>query len=172
MLLYRYTIRVTPDGAKVPDFSPGSEPSTAVVKLTIVTSFYRKSVDSGYQRLVAQLADEGVFDDYIAALVMSLVTTGEIASHPLPEYDCTFRRTKQGISTRNSESCYKFWSGQILHKAVGVSMPMVGHSVRSSTDFISHDPFLRFILLTADVMKPYFRLINYKTKSLCFYASI
>ena len=78
MLLHRYIIKVTPEGAKLSEISSDDAPNHTSVKLTIITSFYRRSVDAGYRRLIASLAEEGSFDEYIAALVMSLVNTGNV----------------------------------------------------------------------------------------------
>ena len=76
MLLHRYQIQITPEGLKLSDIPTGDLRASTPVKLTIVTSFYRRSVDAAYKQLIARLANSGVFDEYIAALVMSLVDTG------------------------------------------------------------------------------------------------
>ena len=76
MLLHRYEIKVTPEGVKLSDISSETVRKNSIVKLTIITSFYRRSVDASYKQLITRLTNEGSFDEYIAALVMSLVNTG------------------------------------------------------------------------------------------------
>ena len=44
--------------------------------LTIITSFYRRSIDSGYKQLIDSLLKQGCLDNYILILVQALLTTG------------------------------------------------------------------------------------------------
>ena len=76
MLLHRYEIKVTPGGVKLSDIPSESAQKDSIVKLTIITSFYRRTIDASYKQLVTRLTNEGIFDEYIAALVMALINTG------------------------------------------------------------------------------------------------
>ena len=45
-------------------------------QVTVTTSFYRPYLDGAYKTLVTALLDDGIFDDFVAAIIRLLAGTG------------------------------------------------------------------------------------------------
>ena len=68
-LLHRYTVKVVKD--EVPDNMTEKVPN-----LEIIASFYRNHVDPGYQFMMKELFDAGIFDEFVAAVLQGLLHQG------------------------------------------------------------------------------------------------
>ena len=68
MLLYRVPISVSAEG------KPGEK------TVTVVVSFYRRSVDATYQAMIAKRVDEGHFNEYIKMMLCYMLKSGIVSN--------------------------------------------------------------------------------------------
>ena len=69
MLLHRFAVQCVPDQQVQP-------PNKSHVTVTV--SLYRRSVDPAYQTMVCQQIAEGVLDEYVTMMIVSLVNNGKL----------------------------------------------------------------------------------------------
>ena len=66
-LIHRYSLKIEKD------YADGKQ-------LEILVSFYRPNLDSGYKALLISMFEAGDFDNFICALLQSLIIQGNLLS--------------------------------------------------------------------------------------------
>ena len=66
MLLHRVPIAVTRDNKETGE------------SVNLIVSFYRRSIDPGYQRMMAQKIDAGQFNEYIRMMLLNMLKSGKL----------------------------------------------------------------------------------------------
>ena len=89
MLLHRFAVQC------VPDQKVNSSKKSSANAMSIMVSLYRRSVDATYQKMICQKIEEGVLDEYVTMMIVSLVNngkfmTGAYSYHYGPVFQSTY----------------------------------------------------------------------------------